>query len=328
MKKSKRIAKYIVPVVIVLVVVLMAAVPSFTDPYKVVLLRTILMFAILTLSWSLFSGTTGYTSLATAAFYGAGLYTTAYLGDKLPLPLIVVCGGIAAFVLALLMGAITLRLKGIYFSIFTLSSVELIKQILHWYEINIIGVRGHYVTRVNDVTVYYVLLVITVLLMLTIYLIKRSRYGLALSSIGSCEEAAAHIGVNVVGLKVLTYAISSFFIGMAGAIMATAMLYIDSYVAFDLNYSFFPTLMAIFGGLGNILGPLVGAAVFTYLREILITKYPYHYMLIFGTVMVLTILYLPSGLIGLAQNIWKKLTNPAPEKGLKTEGGKHADTSC
>lgn len=109
--------------------------------------------------------------------------------------------------------------------------------------------------------------------------------------------------------------------------MATGMLYIDCYIAFDLNYSFFPTLMAIFGGMGNLLGPLVGAAAFTYLREILITKYPYHYMLIFGTVMVLTILYLPNGLTGLALNIWKKLTTQARQKGLKAEGGKHANTS-
>ncbi|HHX75438.1 MAG TPA: branched-chain amino acid ABC transporter permease [Firmicutes bacterium] len=327
MKQLERISKYVVPLLIVLVIALMIALPSFAKPYAVVLLRTVLMFVILTLSWSLFSGTTGYTSLATAAFYGAGLYTAGLLGDKLPLPLLIVCGGVAGFALALLIGAITLRLKGIYFAIFTLSSVELIKQVLHWYEINIAGVRGHYVTRVNDVTVYYVLLAITLLLLVTIYLIKRSKYGLALKSIGSCEEAAAHIGINVVTLKVLTFAVSSFFVGMAGTIMATGMLYIDCYIAFDLNYSFFPTLMAIFGGMGNLLGPLVGAAAFTYLREILITKYPYHYMLIFGTVMVLTILYLPNGLTGLALNIWKKLTTQARQKGLKAEGGKHANTS-
>lgn len=85
--------------------------------------------------------------------------------------------------------------------------------------------------------------------------------------------------------------------------MATGLIYIDSQIAFDLNYSFFPTLMATFGGLGNIFGPVIGAVLFSYLREILITKFPYVYMLIFGLVMILTILYLPNGIIGLAQTI-------------------------
>ena len=123
-----------------------------------------------------------------------------------------------------------------------------------------------------------------------------------MSSIGSCEEAAAHIGVNVVTLKVFTFALSSFFIGLAGAIMATGMIYIDCFIAFDLNYSFFPTLMAIFGGMGNFLGPVIGAVVFSYLREILITEFPYAYMFIFGVVMVLTILCLPNGLTAWSNN--------------------------
>jgi branched-chain amino acid transport system permease protein len=308
--------KYLTPVLTILVLALLIALPSFAKPYTVVLLKTIFMFIILTLSWALFSGPTGYTSLATAAFYGVGLYTAGVLGNVLPLPVMVLCGGVASFLLAVIIGAITLRLRGIYFAIFTLSSVELIKHVMHWYEITIAGVRGRPVVRVDNTTVFYVLLGIVVLLIITTYLLKRSKYGLAMSSIGSCEEAAAHIGVNVVTLKVFTFALSSFFIGLAGAIMATGMIYIDCFIAFDLNYSFFPTLMAIFGGMGNFLGPVIGAVVFSYLREILITEFPYAYMFIFGVVMVLTILYLPNGLIGLVQTIRGKLL-----------GGKHADTT-
>jgi branched-chain amino acid transport system permease protein len=215
----------------------------------------------------------------------------------------VLCGGVASFLLALIIGAITLRLRGIYFAIFTLSSVELIKHVLHWIEITVLGKRGRPVVKVSDSTVFYVILIIVVLLLVTTYFLKRSRYGMAMSSIGSCEEAAAHIGVNVVRVKVFTFALSSFFIGLTGAIMATGLIYIDSQIAFDLNYSFFPTLMATFGGLGNIFGPVIGAVLFSYLREILITKFPYVYMLIFGLVMILTILYLPNGIIGLAQTI-------------------------
>ena len=111
-----------------------------------------------------------------------------------------------------------------------------------------------------------------VLILITTYLIKRSRYGLALSGIKSCEEAAVHTGVNATALKVLLFALSAFFIGMTGTVMATGMLYVDSIIAFNLNYSFFPTLMAIFGGMSSMFGPIIGATVFAYLQEYLITR--------------------------------------------------------
>jgi branched-chain amino acid transport system permease protein len=142
-------------------------------------------------------------------------------------------------------------------------------------------------------------------LMLTTYFIKRSKFGLALQSIGDNEEAAVHRGINVTLVKVITFAISAFFMGAAGAIMATRWTYIDPRIAFDPLLSFMPVLMAIFGGTGQLYGPIIGAAVFAYLEEFLTTKFPYYYMLIFGIIMVVVILYLPNGLIGLVQK-WRQ----------------------
>jgi branched-chain amino acid transport system permease protein len=149
------------------------------------------------------------------------------------------------------------------------------------------------------------LLAILVALLLTTYLVRRSKYGLALHGIGEDEEAAAHTGVNVTLLKVIIFAISAIFIGAAGAIWAIRLTYIDPYIAFDINNSFMPVLMAIFGGMGQLYGPVLGATVFSYLREILITKFPYHYMLLIGIILLLAILYLPDGLSGLVQQ-WQK----------------------
>ncbi len=87
--------------------------------------------------------------------------------------------------------------------------------------------------------------------------------------------------------------------------MATRLNYIDPGAAFNINYSFFPMLMAIFGGMRNLAGPIIGAAIFAYIEEFLTTKFPYYYMLIFGTIMVLVITFLPDGLIGLLQR-WRK----------------------
>jgi MFS family permease len=133
---------------------------------------------------------------------------------------------------------------------------------------------------------------------LAAYLIKRSRFGMALSSIGECEDAAAHIGVNTTVVKVIAFSITAFAMGAAGAARATTMISIKPEIAFSILESFLPVLMVIFGGTGSILGPVVGAVIFSVLKEQLITKWPKWYMIIFGTVMVLAILLLPKGIIG------------------------------
>jgi branched-chain amino acid transport system permease protein len=157
----------------------------------------------------------------------------------------------------------------------------------------------------GNTTVYYVMLIIFGVLVVTAYFIKHSKFGLALQSIGEYEEAAAHTGINVTALKTITFAVSAFFIGAAGAIMATRWTYIDPKIAFNPLLSFMPVLMAIFGGMGQLYGPIIGAAIFTYLEEFLITRFPYYYMLIFGIIMVIAILYLPNGLVGLIQK-WRR----------------------
>jgi branched-chain amino acid transport system permease protein len=288
-----------------LVLILLALLPLYGSVYTVILVTAIFMYIVLTVSWVIFSGPTGYISLAPAAFFGVGIYTSAILGKALPLPIVICMGALASFCLALLVGALTLRLKGIYFSIFTFGLVLLIQQLLLWYEIKFTHTRGRFVIVVNNTTIFYVMLTILVVLLLAAYFIRRSKYGLALQSIGEDEEAAAHTGINVTVLKTIIFAVSAIFIGAAGAIMATRWTYIDPYIAFNPLFSFLPVLMAIFGGMGQFYGPIIGAAIFAYLEEVLLTRFPYYYMLIFGIILVVAILYLPDGLVGLVQK-WRK----------------------
>lgn len=295
------------PGLLLIILVLLATLSLYASTYTVILLTSILMYIVLTVSWVIFSAPTGYISLAPAAFFGVGIYTSAILGKELPLPIVIFVGGLASFCLALLVGALTLRLRGIYFAIFTFGLVELIKHLLLWYEIKFTGTRGRFVILVDNTTIYYVMLTIFVVLLLTAYFIRRSKFGLALQSIGEYEDAAAHTGVNVDALKTITFAISAVFIGAAGSIMATRWTYIDPYIAFNPLFSFMPVLMAIFGGMGQFYGPILGAAIFAYLEEILLTKFPYYYMLIFGTILVVTILYLPDGLVGLVQKLRRRI---------------------
>jgi branched-chain amino acid transport system permease protein len=303
--------KFLIPAIISLVILIaLATLPVYGSLYMVILITAILMYIILTVSWVMFSGPTGYLSLASAAFFGIGVYASAILlpntGGKLPLLVVVIIGGLVSSILALGIGALTLRLKGIYFAVFTFGLVELIKQVLLWWENTVTGTRGRYVMLVENDVIFYVMLAIFVLLMLTFFFLRRSKFGLALRSIGENEEAAAHRGINVTMVKVITFAISAFFMGAAGAIMATRWTYIDPYIAFYILYSFLPVMMAIFGGMGTIYGPVIGSAIFAYLEETLLTKFPYYYMLIFGVILVLAMLYLPEGLVGLIQRLWRR----------------------
>jgi branched-chain amino acid transport system permease protein len=310
---------YILPGLLIVILIALATLPRYAPIYTIILLTAVFMHIVLTLSWATFSGPTGYISLASAAFFGAGIYTSAMLGNVLPLPVVVAIGGLASFCLALLVGALTLRLRGIYFAVFTFGLVELIKHLLLWWEMSVMGTRGRFVVIVDSTTVYYVMLVILAILLATAYLIRRSKLGLALQSIGEYEEAAAHTGVNVNALKTVTFAISAIFMGATGAIMATRWTYIDPYIAFNPLFSFMPVLMAIFGGMGQLYGPILGAAVFAYLEEFLITEFPYLYMLLFGIILVVSVLYLPNGLVGLVVGLvqrWRR----------GSQGGQHATT--
>ncbi len=284
---------------IILGLILLAVLPRFVQPYSLISLITILMYVILTLSWALFSGPTRYISLATAAFFGVGVYTTAIGSQQFSLPILAMIGGLISFVLAFLIGLLTLRLKGIYFILFTFGVSALIRHALLWWETHVTLTVGRWVIGPGTNTVYYYILGIFGLTLLTAYFIRQSRFGLALNSIGENEEAAAHIGINVTMLKTVTFAISAFFMGAAGAIMATRWTYIDPGIAFNPLISFLPVLMAIFGGTSRLIGPILGAAIFTILQELLITQYPYYYMLIFGITLIVVILFLPEGIVGL-----------------------------
>ena len=310
--KSRRFL--VAGLIIIVLLALLATVPLYGSSYGVVLITSIFMYVVITVSWTIFSGPTRYISLASAAFFGVGVYTAAILGKALPLGVVIIIGAILSFILALFIGMITLRLRGMYFIIFTFGFSELIKNALLFYETHFSLTVGRWVVRVDHTTVYYIMLAILVALMLTTYFIRNSRFGLALQSIGRSEEAAAHRGINVTWTKVISFAISAIFMGAAGVIMATKWAYVDPRIAFNPLISFLPVLMAIFGGMGQIYGPVIGAAIFTYLQEVLITRFAYYYMLLFGIILIVAILYMPNGLVGLIQKLWRRRRIRAPAK--------------
>jgi branched-chain amino acid transport system permease protein len=300
----KRYRSSLIPIVALL---LLVSLPAYISPasYTIILISNILMYVVMAESWVIFSGPTGYISLAPAAFFGVGVYASAILGDTLPLPLVILAGGVASFILAYLVGSATLRLRGMYFTMFTFGLVELIRNLVHWWEVNITGTVGRLIASEDPVVVFYGMVVIFLAVLAASWLIGRSRFGLALRGIGESEEAAAHSGVNVNRVKAVAFGVSAFFMGLTGATMCWRWSYIDPTTAFNMQYSFMPVLMAIFGGMGHLYGPIIGATIFALLEELLTTKFPYYYMLIFGLTMIVVIRFMSSGLEGVIEK-WRK----------------------
>jgi branched-chain amino acid transport system permease protein len=294
------------PILFSALVLAAALLPLFMDPFTTISTTNVFIYVVITLSWALFSGPTQYISIATAAFFGIGIYTSALAGELLPFPLVVCLGGIVSFILALLVGLSTLRLKGMYFTIFTFGLSELIRHSVLWWEVVMTGTVGRWVVSIDPIPVYYTMLIILVVTISICFFIGRSRYGLALRSIGQSEEASDHMGVNVTAVKINVFAITAFFAGATGSTMATRWTYIDPSIAFNPLFSFMPILMAIFGGIGSITGQIIGATILTLLADFLLTEFPYYYMLIYGIILVAVILFLPGGIIGLWESIKKR----------------------
>lgn len=316
-----------VPGFLLVLLIVLATLPSYAGSNRVLFISaTTLMYVVLAVSWAMFSGATGYMSLAVAAFFGIGIYTTAILRPIMPLGVIFVAAGIVSFLVALLVGLVTLRLKGIYFAIFTFGLVVLIGQLAVYYDIHILGVKGHPVAPTSYPIMYYCMLGLAVATVIAVYFIRRSRLGLALLSIGGNEEAAAHMGVNTTMVKVLSFAISAIFMGIAGAIFGARQSFIDPGATFSVGYSFSPVLMAVFGGMGQLYGPVIGAAIFSLLDYWISGRFPNYYALIFGIILILVILYLPGGLAGLMPKLRNRLGGVIAKLRKKNEAGQHANT--
>ena len=156
------IRKLWVPGSLLVILILLSTLTLYASTYTVILTTSIIMYINLTVSWVIFSAPTRYISLAPAAFFGVGIYTSATLGTELPLVIVILIGALLSSFLALLIGGLTLRLRGIYFTVFTFGLVELIKHLLLWYEIKYTGTRGRFVVLVENNTIYHIMLIILV----------------------------------------------------------------------------------------------------------------------------------------------------------------------
>jgi branched-chain amino acid transport system permease protein len=283
----------------------LAAVPLVADGYQLALGVGIMMYAVLATAWALFSGPTRYISLATVAFFGIGAYTMAVLSETMPVPAIIVIAAAIGVAVALLVGLATLRLRGVFFVIFTFGLAELIRQIVTWYEVNVTRTVGRYIfLDIGQERIYWQLLALTVLVIFTGWLIRRSRLGLALRVIGDDETVARHVAINTTAAKLILFAVSAAFMSVTGAVMAPRWTYIDPAIAFNPLVSFQVVIMALLGGADKVWGPLLGVIPLVLIFEVINANFPNHFAIVLGLVFIVIVYFLPGGVAGLADR-WR-----------------------
>lgn len=279
-----------------------ACLPVLTTAYWLTIGVTIAMYTVLATSWALFSGPTHYISLATAAFFGVGTYTTGLGIEHLPYWVLPPLAGLIGAALAALVGLATLRLSGVYFVIFTLGLAEFIRQIITWGQ-TVSGTKGIYVlTSLTEAHIYWQLLGLAGLVWLLGWLIGRSRLGFALRIIGDDEEVARHSGIHTARAKVLLFMVPGAFAAITGAVLAPRYVYIEPILAFTPMLSFQVVIMALLGGTGRLWGPVVGVIPFTFMWEGISASVPNQTTLLLGVAFLVIVYVLPRGFVGLIED--------------------------
>ena len=285
----------------VVVVLLLAAAPGIVSAFMVQFLINLFMMAILAESWNIIGGFTGYASFGNVAFFGIGAYTTGVLLTRVELPfaLALPAAGLVAMLFGAIVGLPILRLKGHYFAIATLGVAETMREVV--YNLEFTGKGTGLVMPIvrNPLIFFYSMLGILGAVTLVNWWLSASRFGYGLVAIREDEDAAAVMGINTPLYKTIAFALSGFFTGLAGGVYAYWITFIDPEAVFKVIITVQLLIMAVFGGTGTVLGPLLGALVLSAVSEVLATQLVTLAELFNGFIIILVVLFMPKGLMDL-----------------------------
>jgi branched-chain amino acid transport system permease protein len=275
------------------------------------------MFMAAGLAWNWLGGYVGQISFGHAAMFGIGGFVAARLAITFGLPFWAtwVVGGLVAGAYALLWGHPTLRLRGPYFSIATIGVGEATRLVATYWSDFTGGSSGLSLPLENGPTKYqlywYGLYLLAVVVVMAYWLWK-SRIGLGLLAIKEDVEAAGDVGVNATFYQDVVLFLSGAVVGVCGGFYASYQAFIDPLDMFSFDRSISFVLIGVIGGIGTILGPALGAIVFVVIQEFLLASYPQLYLGLYGTLLVLVILFEPLGLSGLFMRLSRRLGRKPP----------------
>ncbi len=274
----------------------------------------VLQAIVLATGWNILGGYAGYVNFGVPGFVGVGAYTalTMHLLIKAPILVQIVAGAMLAGLLGLLVGMLTLRLRGIFFSIATIAVVYILDAVVMNSRF-LGGATGIQLTRPTDVWLFgtYTRMLFVVMAVMAVIAVSVARYiqnshiGQGLRAVRDSEEAAECSGVPTLKLKLIACVISGALLGVAGAPMPMYLSYIEPASTFNLHYAVIALAMPIIGGTSHWAGPLIGALILGSLQQIVtVTISSELNVLVVGVLLVVFVVAAPDGVIGLIRK-WK-----------------------
>jgi branched-chain amino acid transport system permease protein len=295
-------------VVAAVVVASFLVLPWGVSGYWVRVWTSIFMFAALAQSVNFMAGFTGYADFGNVVFFGIGAYTTTLLMTRAGVPFVVavLAGGCVAALAAAVVGLPLLRLRGHYFAIATLGVLEAVREITT----NVAFFGGGMGITLPVFTgapepffrvIYYAMLAALGAYTGIAWWLTKSRFGYALRTIKSDEEAAAVLGIHATRYKVTVWAISACCTGLVGGIYAYWLKYIEPPFVFDILISVKAFIMMLLGGAGTLLGPIAGAFILELLSVFIWGQFLRGHMFILGCAIALVVLFIPAGFMELVR---------------------------
>jgi branched-chain amino acid transport system permease protein len=271
----------------------------------------VLQYIVLATAWNILGGYTGYVNFGTAAFFALGAYSSVAIHKlfPLPVPVLILAGGVISGIVGLGMGYLTLRLRGAFFSIATLALAVVVQTLItNWDFVG--GSRGAYIVRPSSVPLlgsyvqylFAVMLALAVVAVTTARAIERSRLGYGFAAIRDDELAAEASGVPTLRLKLVATTLSGAFMGMAGAPLPYYVTYLDPASGFSLAYAVNSIAMPLIGGTTSWIGPVIGAVLLGTIQQVAtVTISSAVNLLIVGLLLVTFVVAAPNGIVGLLQ---------------------------
>ena len=295
--------------ILLVIALLLLPVPQFVAPERKLVTNSLLfsltqLFMLVTLAsnWNLTGGFTGYIDFGHAVFFGLGAYGTGVMMAKLGWPFVpaLFIGAIVAVIFASLIGSATLRLKGPYFSIAMLGTFVAMREIVRVAKPITGGGAGLTLPPyLNRPLFYYVTLLQAILVVAFVFwLIKRTEFGQSLIAIREDEVGAETRGINTTLHKVGIFCIAAFSTGLVGGLWAYQNTFIDPDVVFFESRTVELVMMTMLGGLGTVAGPVIGATLIYWMRDIIWANFLQFHLIVQGVVLILIVLFLPEGIVG------------------------------